>query len=103
MTAHGTSESRDLPTTQQIQGLCELMSYAFGAIRFLGRTGAHEAAADLADALHNMPVEMFQDGVWDWGVAETELKQFESQHIGNHVYPFSEMLHNIRKQKPLSG
>ena len=47
-------------TDDQRQKLCELMYWAFLEIRMLGSTGKAEQAADLADAFHNLPREMWK-------------------------------------------
>jgi hypothetical protein len=39
--------------------LCEMMYFAFLEIRALGWAGKSEQAADLADAFHNLPKEMW--------------------------------------------
>lgn len=53
------------PSDKQIQLLCELLLFAFLELRKLGWQGKAEQAADLADAFHNLPVEMFSDN-FDW-------------------------------------
>ena len=40
--------------------LSEMMHWAFVEIRLLGSTGKAEQAADLADAFHNLPKEMWK-------------------------------------------
>jgi hypothetical protein len=41
--------------------LCELVHWAFVEIRLLGSTGKAEQAADLADAFHNLPKEIWKE------------------------------------------
>jgi hypothetical protein len=41
--------------------LCEMIYWAFVEIRLLGSTGNAEQAADLADAFHNLPKEMWKE------------------------------------------
>ncbi len=45
----------------QLDKLCEMMSFAFIEIRMLCNQGKTEQAADLAEAFHNLPKEMWTD------------------------------------------
>lgn len=49
-----------LPTDAQRQKLSEMMHQAFIEMRLLGWDGKAEQAADLADAFHNLPRDMWQ-------------------------------------------
>lgn len=53
------------PTEKQVQMLNHMIYQAFLEIRILGRRGKAQQAADLADAFHNLPLEMFSDD-FDW-------------------------------------
>ncbi len=48
-------------TNAQRKKLCELMHFAFIEIRHLGWSGKAEQAADLADAFHNLPKDMWKE------------------------------------------
>jgi hypothetical protein len=48
-----------LPTDAQRQKLCEMMYQAFLEIRLPGGNGNAEQAGDLADAFHNLPMDMW--------------------------------------------
>jgi hypothetical protein len=48
-------------TDAQRRRLCEMMHYAFVEMRLLGWGGKAEQAAELADAFHNLPVDMWRD------------------------------------------
>lgn len=50
-----------LTTEAQRQKLCEMIQQAFIEIRLLGWGGKAEQAADLADAFHNLPRDMWRD------------------------------------------
>jgi hypothetical protein len=50
-----------LPTDAQRQKLCEMIHQAFIEIRLLGWDGKAGQAADLADAFHNLPRDMWRD------------------------------------------
>jgi len=53
------------PTDVQLQLLGEMLFKAFIELRALGWQGKAEQAADLADAFHNLPIQMFSDS-FDW-------------------------------------
>jgi len=53
-------DSRSLSDAER-RKLCTMISHAFVMIRSLGYTGKAERAADLADALHNLPSLMWED------------------------------------------
>lgn len=50
-----------LPTDSQRRKLCEMMHHAFIEMRLLGWGGKSEQAADLADAFHNLPRDIWHD------------------------------------------
>ena len=50
-----------LPTDAQRQKLSEMMHQAFIEMRLLGWSAKAEQAADLADAFHNLPRDMWRD------------------------------------------
>jgi hypothetical protein len=50
-----------LPTDPQRRSLSKMLSFAIIEIRFLGWEGKSEQAADLADAFHNLPLDMWSD------------------------------------------
>jgi hypothetical protein len=53
------------PIEKQMQMLNHMMYHAFLEIRMLGRRSKSQQASDLADAFHNLPVEMFSED-FDW-------------------------------------
>lgn len=50
-----------LPTDAQRRKLCEMMHMAFVEMRLLGWGGKAEQAADLADAFHNLPTDIWSE------------------------------------------
>ena len=48
-----------LPTDAQRRRLSKMLSFAIVEMRFLGHAGKTEQAADLADAFHNLPIDMW--------------------------------------------
>ena len=49
------------PNTAQQQKLCEMLHCVFTEIRYLSQAGRSQQAADLADAFHNLPHEIWAD------------------------------------------
>lgn len=68
-----------LPTPAQQRLLCEMIQRALVHVRALGWSGKAEQAADLADAFHNIPVEMYDEQVFSWERFRNELKAYESK------------------------
>ena len=87
-----------MPTESQRRALCDLMHRAFVALRLLGYDKKHDVVADLADAFHNLPHEMYCEQTWDSNLLEEELRTFEAKHPEDKVYAFSEMVREIRNQ-----
>lgn len=85
-----------MPTENQRRQLCELMHRAFVVLRNLGYSKKHEAVAELADVLHNLPHEMYHEEVWDWNLLESGLRAFEEKFPDDKFYPFAKMLRDIR-------
>jgi hypothetical protein len=72
-----------LPMEQQRQQLCEMMAWAFIEIRMLGWNGHTQQAADLADAFHNLPREMYGWGGWWWDRLRDDLQRYQQQYGGS--------------------
>jgi len=88
-----------MPTEGQRRQLCDLMHRAFVALRNLGYGEKHEAVAELADVLHNLPQEMYREEVWDWNLLEAGLRSFEEKFPDDKVFPFAAMLRDIRTKR----
>lgn len=90
-----------LPTEKQRQMPCELMYVAFVELRLLGWRGHAAATADLADAFHNLPMEMYGSGHFDWGLLRGMLGEYERKwkgklpgcHVRNYVHMLDEIIH----------
>ncbi len=76
------SSGDPLPNERQRQGLCEMIAAAFEEIRLLGWDGKAAQAADLADAFHNVPREMYGRGKWS---PDTFRRALEGYHQKYHV------------------
>jgi hypothetical protein len=71
------------PSEQQKQKLCELMAWAFIEIRSLCWSNDAARSADLADALHNLPREMYGGGGgWNPELCRAILESYQEKHSG---------------------
>jgi hypothetical protein len=71
-----------LPTPKQREALCDLMHDAFVELRALARSGGSEQAGDLADAIHNLPKEMYGWGRFSWDLTRGMLADYERKWRG---------------------
>ena len=62
--------------------LCDMIHYAFVEMRLLGWGGHGEQAADLADAFHNIPKEMYARGRFSWEIFRGMLETYQSKWRG---------------------
>ncbi len=95
------SSSDPLPTEGQRKRLGELLHKAFLEIRVLGWEGKPEQAADLADAFHNLPVEMYGWGAFSWDVLRGDLRHYEQKYGGVRGFAsdYTTLLDEIRADK----
>jgi hypothetical protein len=80
-----------LPTEEQRRLLCEMMASAFVEIRFVSWGGKAQQAADLADAFHNVPREMYGWGNWSRRIFRGMLESYERKYhdaTGKYVKMF---------------
>lgn len=70
------------PTEKQREMLCDMMHAAFIELRLLGWGGNATAAADLADAFHSLPTEMFR-GRFDWDLLRGMLGEYQRKWRGS--------------------
>lgn len=60
--AYSAQQPADMQITDaQRRKLCEMMYFAFLEIRLLGLSGKAAQAADLAEAFHNLPKDMWKE------------------------------------------
>lgn len=76
-----------LPTDAQRKALCEMFAYAFIEIRLLGWAGNAQRAADLADAFHEEPREMYGWGRWDRRSFRDDLKEYQRKYADDGTPP----------------
>jgi hypothetical protein len=67
------------PTERQRQLLGVLLQHGYVAIRALAWKGKAPQAADLADALHNIPAFMFAPD-WNWNTASLFLEGYYEKY-----------------------
>lgn len=72
-------ETIQRPTPPQVRLLCEMMHRAFLEMRLLCWSGKSPQAAALADAFHNLPIEMFRDD-FNWTLLRHDLAAYQQQH-----------------------
>ena len=69
-----------LPTEEQRIKLHELVAAAFVEIRLLGWAGESEQVADLADAFHNIPREIYGWGRWNVNITRMMLQSYQDKY-----------------------
>jgi uncharacterized protein (DUF2267 family) len=78
-----------IPNEQQRREMCELLHYAFTDIRTYAHEGKYLEAAELADIFHNIPNEMYGDGLWDLATLiqriETHQKKNGGRDYASHL------------------
>lgn len=65
------------PTEKQRELLCDMIRAAFLELRRLGYAGEAQQAADLADAFHNIPKEMYGWGAFRWEMFRGMLATYQ--------------------------
>ena len=88
-----------LPTESQKQMLCQMMHYAFVEMRALGWDGKTKQVADLADAFHNLPTEIYGIGSFDWTLLRDMLQYYQDKyHVESYLgkFNYTLMLDKIR-------
>ena len=90
-------ESDPLPTPKQREALGKMIHHAFVDMRMLGRANRSAQVADLAEAFHNIPSEIYDPSYFRWehfrlGLQEYQ-KKWEGQTFGKN---YVEMLEEIR-------
>ena len=70
----------DLPTHEQQRGLCSVVARALVEIRSLARESGNRQIEELADAFHNMPRDMFEQGAWNHEFARGALLDYGNRY-----------------------
>jgi hypothetical protein len=84
-----------LPTDAQRKKLCEMMHYAFIEMRLLGWGGKAEQAADLADAFHNLPRDMWREDFSLRFFRDAFLKVYQQKYPEGRVRDYVTMVDEI--------
>ncbi|MEO6907613.1 MAG: hypothetical protein ABI210_06955 [Abditibacteriaceae bacterium] len=91
-----------LPSERQREKLCDMLADAMVHIRALAWAGdaKHEEIADLADAFHNLPREIYGWGTWNWDSFRRMLQNYQIKYFGedNADEGFVAMLDKIRNE-----
>ncbi len=94
-------EPDPLPTPHQQHLLCGMIGRAFVEIRELGLAGSAQQAADLADAFHNFPTEIYDDRVFCWDRLRDALLNYQAKWRPENkrsIFDYLGMLAEIRGQ-----
>lgn len=86
-----------LPTPTQREALCNLLHYAFVELRLLGWAARADQAADLADAFHNLPKEMWGWGNFNWDMTRGMLEAYQAKWHGHTQFDYVAMLDESRR------
>jgi hypothetical protein len=73
-----------------------MLARAFVEIRWLAWEGHNQQAGDLADIFHNLPVEMYGIGGWNWPFLREDLARYQQKYDVAGYYV--EMLDEIMAQ-----
>lgn len=86
----------ELPNEVQRQQLCDLVAQALIEIRMLCWNNKPAQAADLADAFHNLPREMYGWGGFGWETLTKGLAQYRQKYEGTVGLDYAVEVERIR-------
>lgn len=81
-------------TDVQRQALCRMMYQAFLEVRALGSTGTAQAS-DLADAFHNLPIDMWSDHFSLLYFRDVFLAAYQNKYADAQKFNYIAMLDEI--------
>lgn len=70
----------DQPTHEQQRALCSVVARAIVEIRSLARDSGNRQIEDLADAIHNLPRDMFEQDAWNPELARGALRDYADRY-----------------------
>ena len=83
-------------TDEHRKKLCHLLHHALVEMRMLGWAGKSAQAADLADAFHNLPMDMWREDFSLEFLRDAFLKDYQQKYteakVFNYVAAIDEML-----------
>lgn len=83
-------------TDAQRQELCRMIHHAFVEIRLLCSQGKVEQAADLADAFHHIPIDMWDNFCSLQTVRDDFLVEYQKQYsASDHPHDYVAMVNEI--------
>ena len=83
------------PTDAQRRKLCELLHHAIVEIRLLGRAGKADQAADLADAIHNLPSGMWRDDFSLRCLRDNFLAPYQQRYPDERVWNYVALVDGV--------
>lgn len=97
---------RTLPTRDQIEGICWILHGALVMIRNLGHADdKKDTMREIAEVLHETPLEMFDSNNWDWHSTLARLRKLEEDYPDARTYGMARRFEEIFQapNKPRRG
>ncbi|MES2736974.1 MAG: hypothetical protein V4672_11690 [Verrucomicrobiota bacterium] len=88
-----------LPTDRQRRCLCEMLYFALIEIRALNWEGKTQQAADLADAFHNLPIDMWLNDFSFEFFRDSFIAVYQQKYPGERSRDYVAMIDDISKMK----
>ena len=89
------NENDERLSDAQRDKLCDMMYHAFLEIRILGWAGKAQQAADLADAFHNLPKDMWTENFCLEDYRETFLTVYQEKYPDRSNRNYVAMINQI--------
>ena len=90
-------EKELFPNECQRRELCELLHHVLVDIREYGYEGKYLEVAELAEIFHNIPNEMFGDGLWDLTALIQRLKDYRNKYGGRNYVSYLNGIFKINR------
>jgi hypothetical protein len=90
------AKNQPLLSEQQRKELAVLVTQALVFIRSLGERGDAKQAANLANAVHRLPVHIADAKKFDWNRARSDLAEYEKKYPESRYHGLVMMLDRIR-------
>jgi hypothetical protein len=93
-------EARDARslTEQERQELCKILFNALLEIRMLCRKGKTEQAADIVDAFHNLPIDLWSDK-FSLSLFRRFLEEYQQKYQEDECYNYVKMLDEMTREE----
>ncbi len=87
---------RTLPTPKQIEEICWILHGALVTIRNLGHADDKvDTMREIAEVLHETPLEMFNPNTWDWNSTLARLRELEEDNPDSRTYGMARRFEEI--------